>query len=591
MRAHATAVVAVLVFSAAVFLNALRAQFLWDDAPIIQTNPGIRSLQRPTRFFAPEYWRRARASRGGFPSRGYRPVTEVSFALDYAVWRLRPVGYHLTNVLLHMGNCVLVYVLAYWILRSPGWALLCALLFAAHPVHVEPIAWAKARAELLALLFMLLSSLAHLRFVASPSAIRLACLYVPGVACFALAMLSKPSATVLPALLAAYAWCLLPRPSVRRALFALLPLCGVVALFTAVDAAMPPAPRAPVPLYAQLASGLAIMGISLRLLLVPAGLCFHHDFGIVHSLASPVVLKALPFVAALALAALAALRRSKTAFFALAWIGIAMAPLSLVSVVGRPVAESRLYVPSLGLCLLIALLGRNMTTAARASARHAPLARLPLAICLLVLGVYAGLAIARTGDWTDVAALMEDTLAKNRHSAHSHRALARIYRRQGDLDSAIRHFREAVELYAQEDPRLLAELAAACERAERHEEALRWFRAVVRLDPQNAYMRVRLGAAFGRKGLRREAEGQLRTALELAPPPRIRAEAHYNLGVVYSEEGRFGEAVAELERAVELDPGEPGIRYALATAYARAGRREEAAAAYRKTYELEGGEE
>jgi superkiller protein 3 len=148
-----------------------------------------------------------------------------------------------------------------------------------------------------------------------------------------------------------------------------------------------------------------------------------------------------------------------------------------------------------------------------------------------------------------------------------------------------------VELYAQEDPRLLAELAAACERAERHEEALRWFRAVVRLDPQNAYMRVRLGAAFGRKGLRREAEGQLRTALELAPPPRIRAEAHYNLGVVYSEEGRFGEAVAELERAVELDPGEPGIRYALATAYARAGRREEAAAAYRKTYELEGGEE
>ena len=138
MRAHVPALILVVVVAGGVFVNARRGVFLWDDDPIILNNPLIRSMGRALTSFAPRYWVRLRQLDRQQTGRQYRPVAEISFALDYALWGLNELGYHVTSILVHMANSVLVYFLAYRVLRRHKGAALCGLLFAAHPIHVEP---------------------------------------------------------------------------------------------------------------------------------------------------------------------------------------------------------------------------------------------------------------------------------------------------------------------------------------------------------------------------------------------------------------------------------------------------------------------
>ncbi len=131
-----------------VYANTLGNGFTYDDTPIIVNNPTIRSLTDVPRLFLAGYWDHRQAGLSN-----YRPLFTFTLAVDYAMWGLRPVGYHLTNLLLHAANTAWVW----WLLRSyraaPWLALLAALVFAVHPVHTEAVANVVGRAELLGMCF------------------------------------------------------------------------------------------------------------------------------------------------------------------------------------------------------------------------------------------------------------------------------------------------------------------------------------------------------------------------------------------------------------------------------------------------------
>jgi hypothetical protein len=148
--------------SAGLYANTLdNSFFIWDDQNLIVQNGFIRDLSGIPFLFTPDYWQ-------SHPYSGqYRALRTVSFALDYHFWGLNPFGYHLTNVLLHCLNVLLIYWLAFRVLSFAGpriparvpekkdgnfnlyAAFACALLFAAHPVHVESVAWVKNRSDIL----------------------------------------------------------------------------------------------------------------------------------------------------------------------------------------------------------------------------------------------------------------------------------------------------------------------------------------------------------------------------------------------------------------------------------------------------------
>jgi len=143
----------IVLLTMTAYLPALRCGFVWDDDAYVTENQALRSMSGLGRiFFEPK------------ATPQYYPLTFTSFWAEYHVWRLRPFGYHLVNVLLHALNAVLLW----WVLRAlkvPGswWA---AAIFALHPVAVESTAWIAERKNVLSCLFFYspywrISSFAH----------------------------------------------------------------------------------------------------------------------------------------------------------------------------------------------------------------------------------------------------------------------------------------------------------------------------------------------------------------------------------------------------------------------------------------------
>ena len=151
----------VVLLTLAAHVRGLQGQFLeWDDTTHITQNPAIRALT----------FENLRILFTQPIAKLYCPLTWFSFTLDYQVWGRDPFGYHLTNLLLHLANTVLVLVLVFRVLRkrtetAAYVAVLTAAIFGVHPLHVESIAWATERKDLLFALFYLLALLSYLRWL------------------------------------------------------------------------------------------------------------------------------------------------------------------------------------------------------------------------------------------------------------------------------------------------------------------------------------------------------------------------------------------------------------------------------------------
>src|SRR5438445_12243910 len=193
--------VLIALVTVAAFLPALQSQFVsWDDAENFLDNPHYRGLG-----WSQLHW--MWTTHLGH----YIPLTWITLGLDYLLWGMNPVGYHLTSLLLHAANAVVFFFVVRRILTlalpSPserGHALavsaaLAALVFAIHPLRVESVAWATERRDVLSGLFYLSAVLAYLR--ACDREERARGWNWGAVALFAGALLSKSMAVNLPVVL------------------------------------------------------------------------------------------------------------------------------------------------------------------------------------------------------------------------------------------------------------------------------------------------------------------------------------------------------------------------------------------------------
>src|SRR5208283_3314559 len=198
-----------------VYLACLNNEFvMWDDNQYVYENPHLHPLN-------PAFFKWAFSD---FYAANWHPLTWVSHALDYAVWGLNPLGHHLTSNILHAVNTFIVVILVAKLLeawhpsrqQNPSPHLshegsyiviaLTGLLFGLHPLHVESVAWVSERKDLLCATFFLLSTLAYTKYVSSGGGLRNKQYYILVLFLFALALLSKPMAVSLPAVLLILDW-------------------------------------------------------------------------------------------------------------------------------------------------------------------------------------------------------------------------------------------------------------------------------------------------------------------------------------------------------------------------------------------------
>jgi len=165
----------------------MRAGFVWDDDRYVTNNP---LLTAPGGFY--RIWFST-----DVPSQ-YFPVVYSTFWLEHQLWGFEPVGYHVTNILLHIVNALLLWLVLRR-LSVPG-AWFASMIFALHPVHAESVAWIAERKNVLMLFFSLLSVLYWMKFALGGSSGRRAIVfYVASILFFALALLSKTTACTIVA--------------------------------------------------------------------------------------------------------------------------------------------------------------------------------------------------------------------------------------------------------------------------------------------------------------------------------------------------------------------------------------------------------
>jgi tetratricopeptide (TPR) repeat protein len=414
-----------------------------------------------------------------FSSCNYHPLTLLSYMAEFAVAGPDPWLYHLSNVLLHIAASILAYHLARaWSGSEPA-ALLAALLFLAHPLRVECVAWAAGRKDLLCGVFYLGALLAYTRHVERPSPARWSAALVLSV----LALLSKVMAITIPAALLLL---LVARRKLdRRRLLEVAPFAAIAALFAWLG------------FLAQAADGgvkgLHGAGLLPHLLTVPKALTFYGEKLIWPFRLSPryVIEPArgpgdAAAIAGIALAALGVLaaawsfRGRRVVFLGLTFFAAALAPVSGIVPSSTIAADRYLYLPAFGLFLAFAAAAASATASQRLLARRAGWAGIAVAGSFLLACSF--LTPARAAVWRSDATLWADALLENARNPFAHHQLALARMLDGDYAVALAHATRSAELGLREPGQLQRIAVAARGLGDRRREA-EAARAILDLDP------------------------------------------------------------------------------------------------------------
>jgi len=561
------AVIGVGAFALLLYLPTVSYDFTFDDVVIVAGNPAVQQWGNWRLLFFEDYW-------PGIRSALYRPVTILSFAIERLIHGSEPGGFHFINALVHAGSSIMVGVIAAEFIGF-GWpAVAAGLLFAAHPLHSEAVTNVSGRSDLLSTLFLLSAFLLWTRRARagdrSTSAAALG-LYLAALG-------SKENAIVLPGLILiweiqrARETPLLARLAgvMRDARF--WSLIGVAIAFLLLRAgalgglrasfdANPPLVENPLAREGaslRILSALANQAHGLRLHLLPHPLIAdysHETLPILSTVADPHFLMMVLFV--LGAMALWMLRRSAASAvaFACSWYLIAILPASnLPFSIGTIFAERLLYLPSVGICLAVAFLWQSARQDCLNTWRLRPaLTDRALASALLAaILIFAGMTWARNPVWRNDLTLFSDTVEKAPRNAKAHLRLGDALTQAQEYDSAVSHYRKALEIYPQYAV-AAANLLVPLRALGRIQEAIETGeRARSLLQEENPVLLYNLAVAYQDVGNMIRFLDCISHSLKLDPG---NARAHVQLGRYYLQHSSDRElARRHLEEALRLDP-------------------------------------
>jgi tetratricopeptide (TPR) repeat protein len=557
------------VLSIIIFLPTVNHELVWDDVSLVHYTKELYDTEGIKGLVSSEF-----VANPDLPeSPGYyRPLVLLSLWLDSRWVSFSPRVFHLTNILLHGVNTLLVTWFLFTFLGSIFPATAGGLVFALHPVHVESVAFVSGRTDLLASVFVLLTVILWTRVQLDPARRPLAAAFGGSLA-FLAAVFCKEVAYTLPALL--LAWGLFQTPdlqgqrtpwSKRNSLW-LIP-CGFVTVLTLIFRIY----QLGIPFGFFGKERLAGDGIgtdfavacmtwltSIRLLLFPVRLNAHYTHQDVLSLRLLAGLSLLLII----LLSILSYRRSKgrPAGFAITWFIVFFLPVSgIVKIMGPPIAERFLYLPSVALSMLAAILAED---ASRLKSSRPWFIGTFLSILLL----FCVATLERSRVWSSNLALFTDLSLTSPENPIAYLGIGQALIKEGHPERAIKPLLRANSI----DPDMALvdfELGRSYELAGQREKALYYYRKAVHTEPDLIMAHHKLGMLLGALGRWSEALQIFRRTLELDPG---RAKSYFNLGAAEANLGNWRSALDSYKQAVELDPDFALARYNLSLVYLETG--------------------
>lgn len=540
----------------------------------------------------------------------WHPVTVLSHMLDGQVYGLAPWGHHLTSVLLHALNALLVFVGLRQMTGARGRSLLVAALFAFHPLRVESVAWVAERKDVLSGSFGLLTLICYARYAADSRLSALhgasartrhssARFYFLSLGCFALGLMSKATLVTWPfVLLLLDYWPLMRMASCARQeaergaavptsgrvvpwgrligekipFFALAAVMSVVT-YAVQAGAMPGAGK--FPLSARVANALVSYSRYLGKQFWPTDLALFYPYPGHWPLAAVLGSGGLM----LGVSGLAFMWRRRAPFLLVGWlwfVGTLVPMIGLVQVGGQAMADRYTYLPTLGLLVLVVwgahALFRRWRGAGVAWAMAA------LAFCLV-------LTRQQLGHWQESETVFRHAAAVTRDNYVAYKALGDALAGKRKMDEAIRQYEQALRLRP-DDSGLHNNLGLALLQQGQTNEAIRQYQHALRLQPDNAHAHNNLGIALASLGQTNEAQQQFETAIRLQEDF---AEARRNLGRILADRGQTDEAIRQFEAAIRQRPDDAETHVNLGLALGRKGRTDDAIRHYQQALRLNPG--
>src|SRR6266404_739400 len=514
--------------------------FIWDDDRYVTHNylliapDGLRriwfSLDAPSQYF---------------------PLAYTVLRIERSLWDLNPVGYHWVNILLHLGNALLVWcILAR--LKVPG-AWLAAAIFVLHPVQVESVGWISELKNVLMGFFFLLTLLTWIEYVDATHKHR-RILYVAALVFYLLALSAKATACTLPAALLLVLW-LKQRPIGRRALLEIIPFVvlalgiGLVAVWWEK--------------YHQGTRMLVSLGPVERLLIAsravwfylgkifwPAKLTFIYPQWRID--ATNPIAYSWPIAVAAAVVLIFYGRRlfgrsvEVAALFFVMMLGPLLGFVMLYTFRYTFVADHYQYLASIG---PIALASAGLVTLSRSNRTLQWLVGGTSFAILIGLGL---LTWRQSATYRDAETLWRTTIAKNPGCWMAYNNLGVVQFEKGNIDDAIDKYEEALRLHA-DYAEARYNLGSALLQQGKIDDAIQQCEKALELQPNDPDAHVVLGNAFMTKQDLDGAISQYEQALLLRPED---SNAHYNLAIAFQEKGETEAAAREYEKARRFEPHE-----------------------------------
>jgi tetratricopeptide (TPR) repeat protein len=562
------ALIAITLF---VYASVRRFEFVnWDDPQYITENANV--LGGLT-------WQSATWALTTAASPYWHPVTWLSHLLDIRLYGLDAGAHHVTNLVLHIANSLLLFGVFRSMTNAAGASAFVAAVFAVHPLHVESVAWVTERKDVLSTGFLLLTIAAYVAYVRRPRWQN----YVLVLALYTLALMSKPMVVTLPFVLLLLDVWPLERGRWTRLIVEKIPLLTLavatgVATLVVQSRVGAVAGLDALPLQARISNAAVADVIYIWKTIWPTNLAAFYPY---RPVATVSVLVALLALLGASVAAIRFRRRAPYLLTGWFWYVITVAPvIGLMQAGEQSWADRFTYVPMIGLLIIVSwgiprlLTGTNVT-------RDLPVAALVI-ICALAVT-----ARAQVAHWSDSLSLWQHAARVTDGNYVAYEKLGEAFRDRGQLEDARDNYARAMALAPPGSPKYAAiicnNLGLILTRQGRTDEAAAQFAAAVRFNPGFAEAQGNLGNALASAGRLAEATEHYRAAVRLKPDF---TEARVGLGSALLSQGQTSEAITHYWEALRIKPNIAEAYNGLGAALALQGEVDRAMNEYEKALQL-----
>jgi protein O-mannosyl-transferase len=556
-----------------VFLPCLRNDFSNFDDPVYITYNG-----HVHHGFT---WSAIRWAFGSFYAANWHPITWLSHIADCSMFGKQAWGHHLTNIVFHSANVVLLFLLFSHATGSIWRSAVVAIFFGVHPLHVESVAWVAERKDVLNAFFSLLTLLAYVHWTTDVDR-RSKTWYLVSLLCYALSLGSKAMSVTLPVILLLLDFWplrrLQSRPAIKRAFVEKIPFAVFALAICVVTMAAQRsggAIKADVPLWVRFANAAVSIARYLGKLFWPHNMIVFYPYVVPSSAVIAWSTLLLTFVS---VATLLWRRSCPWLFVGWWWFVISLVPvIGLIQIGAQAMADRYTYWPSVGAFVAI------VWGAARALENvRAPRPVVATLACLFVTGSAAG-TMMQISFWRNSETLFNHALAIAPDNSLAHLNLGVALEERGALSEGLPHLRKAADL-APKDPETHLNLGMALDQSGDLVAAIYEFQIALRIKPDYAKAHANLAIVLQKQNNFQRAIDEYREALRLAPGS---PEVHLGFGLALQQTGQIDTALSEFERAIKQDPSYAAAHSNRGIVLEKVGRLEESIAEYRTARKLD----